>query len=275
MNNFNTKQIKKDISYSKVHVLTRPNIDSALIILRKSKKGTAFLELNFLNNTVNEGQWIQGKVYERRCDLSENGKYIIYFAAKFHKKKNPRVWTAVSKFPYFKALDFYEKRDTYNGGGFFLSKDIYLLNETYAHTELYKNSSLQVKRGKLNDVLLDNETDGIYYPRLRRDGWKDSGEIDDVRVFTKKYKEYEIEKACYINKSNTNNRGVFYDVNTLKINGKINMRVESDWMDFKNDKLYWTNEGKIFYARLEAIENVKLIKNLNNFQYKSIMIEYD
>ncbi len=265
----------KNASFPKIHVLTRPDVNVALVILKKSNKATGFFELNFSNHIIREGQWIAAKVYERRCDLSEDGKHIIYFAAKFYKNKNPRIWTALSKFPYFKALDFYDKGNTYNGGGIFLSKNEYLLNETYAQTELYKKSSFKVTRGKLNNVLLDDETEGIYYPRLIRDGWKDEGAVDDTRFFKKVYKNYEIEKACCINASGVENRSIFYDINTFKINGEIKLEIESDWMDFKNEKLYWTDKGKIFYAHLKTIEDVKLIADLNDYQYKPIIVKYD
>lgn len=273
----NNKQINLKISYPKIHVLTRPNTNSALIIVLKSKKASGFFDLNFSSNTVTEGQWIQGKIYPRRCDLSEDGKHIIYFAAKFHIRNGPTTWTAVSKFPYFTALDFYEKGDTYNGGGLFLSKNKYILNETYAQKELYKNSSFTVTRGKLNNVLLDDETEGLYFPRLIRDGWKDKGESNEVRIFKKTYKHYEISKECRINRlfSNSEKRGFFYDINEFKINGKVEMRIESDWMDFKKDKLYWADKGKILSAPLTNIENIKVLADLNQYQYKSIIVKYD
>ena len=273
----NSKQNNLKISSIKIHVLTRPNTDSALIIILKSKKATGFFELNFSNNTVTEGQWIQGKIYPRRCDLSEDGKHIIYFAAKFHIRNGPTTWTAVSKFPYFTALDFYDKGDTYNGGGLFLSKTEYLLNETYEQKELYKNSSFIVKRGKLNNVLLDDETEGLYFPKLIRDGWKDKGVTNGVRFFKKTYKNYEVSKECHIQSrlGNRENRSFFYDINEFKINGKVKMRIESDWMDFKKDKLYWANKGKIMYAHLNNIENIKEVDDLNNYDYKPIFVNYD
>lgn len=268
------KQVIKGISNSKIHILTRPNVNTALVIVMKSKKATGFFELNFLNNTVTEGQWIQGKIYPRRCDLSENGKHIIYFAAKFHIRNGPTTWTAVSKFPYFKALDFYDKGDTYNGGGLFLSTNEYLLNETYEQKELYKNSSFIVKRGKLNNVLLDDETEGLYFPKLIRDGWKDKGENNEVRTFKKTYKHYEITKECHIDRTFSEKRSLFYDINEFKINGKTEMKIESDWMDFKNDKLYWADKGKIFYSNLNNIENKVELDDFNKYYYKSIIVKY-
>ena len=263
-------------SIPKIHVITRPNLNKALIIVRKGQKQTGFFALDFSTNKVSEGQWFRGKVYERRCDLSNNGKHIIYFAAKFGNR-DITTWTAVSKFPYLKALDFYVKNDTYNGGGIFLSDNMYLLNETYRQDERYKNSPYLVKRGKLNDVLLDNETDGLYYPRLIRDGWEDLGLEDEVRRFKKAYKKWSIIKSCYINKGphKAANKAIFYDINELR-NADLEtcMTIESDYMDFKKGQLYWTCEGKILRANLNRLDEVKEIDDLNNYSYRPIVVKY-
>ena len=46
------------------------------------------------------GQWLKGRIYERRSDLSPDGKYMIYFA--MNGKWNSIAkwsWTAISKAP--------------------------------------------------------------------------------------------------------------------------------------------------------------------------------
>lgn len=262
----------KSYTKTRLHIIARPKANVALVIVKKSKKATGFFKLDFANNSIIEGQWLQGKVYERRCDLSEKGKYILYFAAKF--KRSIKTFTAISKFPFVKALDFYEKGDTYNGGGLFLSKNEYFLNETYAQKEIYKNSSFKVRRGKLNKVLLDDETDGVYYPRLIRDNWIDLGKLNGIRTFKKQNKNYEIVKECFVNGDLSVEKGIFYDINTFKSNGKAIMKIESDWMDFKNDKLYWDDRGKLFCANPNNIEDRKEIADLNDCQYKTIIVKY-
>ena len=37
-----------------------------------------------------EGQWLKGRIYERRCDLSPSGKRLVYFAAWRTEPKRPK-----------------------------------------------------------------------------------------------------------------------------------------------------------------------------------------
>lgn len=90
------------------------------------------------NDTFEEGQWFKGRIYERRCDLSPDGTFLIYFAATY---KEPLLsWTAISKTPYFTALALWPKGDGWNGGGYFLGPmQIHLdhpISESTAHPDL-------------------------------------------------------------------------------------------------------------------------------------------
>ena len=38
---------------------------------------------------VTPGQWFHGRVYERRCDLSPDGRLFVYFAAKHGRRPDP------------------------------------------------------------------------------------------------------------------------------------------------------------------------------------------
>src|ERR1044071_9107311 len=49
-----------------------------------------------------EGQWLKGRIYERRCDLSPSGEWLVYFAADY--KKPYFSWTALSRPPYLTAI---------------------------------------------------------------------------------------------------------------------------------------------------------------------------
>jgi hypothetical protein len=261
----------------KLHILSRPSSKKALIIVKHPKLKTGFFGFDFSTHEVVEGQWLNGKVYERRSDLSHDGKYIIYFAAKFHLQGKNMAFTALSKFPYFKAVDYHAKGHTWNGGGLFLSETEYLLNETYSSDEVTKNSLFKIKKGKLNNLTADEETEGIYYPRLRRDGWKDEGETEEFQLFTFSYKGWTIRKECRCNfDEKKQGKSMHYDINELYNPKKeLVMRIESDWMEFRNDNVYWADGGKIYCAPLNAFDKKEEIMDLLKFGFKSITVNYD
>ncbi len=89
-------------------------------------------------DTFEAGQWLKGRVYENKCDLSSDGKLIIYFV---HKGNNWRLhpdygfaWTAISKPPYFTALALWPENGTWGGGGYFIDAKtvrIYVSKDSY------------------------------------------------------------------------------------------------------------------------------------------------
>ncbi|MGL4491097.1 MAG: hypothetical protein ACRCU5_16785, partial [Rhizobiaceae bacterium] len=68
-------------------------------------------------DTLEQGQWLKGRIYERRCDLSPDGQKLVYFAADFRSKAYS--WTAVSRPPWLTAEYFFPKGDCWGGGGLF------------------------------------------------------------------------------------------------------------------------------------------------------------
>ena len=58
------------------------------------------------------GQWLHGRIYEPRSDLSPDGKHLIYFAINGHWEGEARgSWTAISRDPYLKAITLLAKGD--------------------------------------------------------------------------------------------------------------------------------------------------------------------
>jgi hypothetical protein len=80
------------------------------VILRRGPSAWAQLtQWDRNTDTFTPGQWFHGHIYERRCDLSPDGRLFIYFAAKHGRRDGDpdgvgESWTAISRPPYFTAL---------------------------------------------------------------------------------------------------------------------------------------------------------------------------
>src|SRR5215468_8177777 len=86
------------------------------------------------------GQWLRGRIYERRSDISPDGKYLIYFAMNGKWESETRgSWTAISRTPYLKAIALLAKGDCWHGGGLFTGDRKYWLNDGHGH-QLLKDS---------------------------------------------------------------------------------------------------------------------------------------
>jgi hypothetical protein len=67
------------------------------------------------------GQWMSGRLYERRADVSADGSLFVYFArrASGPSQEGRDTWVAVSRPPFFTALALWFVGGTYHTGGFF------------------------------------------------------------------------------------------------------------------------------------------------------------
>jgi hypothetical protein len=105
------------------------------VILRRGPSEWAqLIRWNRMTDTFEPGQWFHGRVYERRCDVSPDGRLFIYFASKQTvRQDNDNVggaWTAISRPPYFTALALWRNLGTWYGGGVFKTNRDVLLDVT-------------------------------------------------------------------------------------------------------------------------------------------------
>jgi hypothetical protein len=134
---------------------------------------------------IEHGQWFAARVYERRCDLSPDGRLFAYFARKEGRRTMADAgadsWIAVSRPPWFTALALWAIGSTWCAGAYFDD----------AHTLFAAHIESPPDRGVLPDWLsltkqprhLDRGNDWtdrtVYFSRLLRDGWS---AVPDVSV---------------------------------------------------------------------------------------------
>ncbi|MEO1006151.1 MAG: hypothetical protein AAFW67_09940, partial [Cyanobacteria bacterium J06638_38] len=65
---------------ARLHILVAKNQDVGIVIRRGPSKEVCILGWERKTNTFTVSQWLKGRIYERRADISPSGKYWIYFA---------------------------------------------------------------------------------------------------------------------------------------------------------------------------------------------------
>lgn len=101
---------------------------TGVIFRRGPSKQVRLLRWWLESGTIEPGQWLKGRIYERRCDLSPDGELLVYFAAKWATPLS--TWTAISRPPYLTALALWPHGDAWGGGGLFYGPGLLGLNHS-------------------------------------------------------------------------------------------------------------------------------------------------
>ncbi len=123
---------------ARLHVLLAREAPVAVILRRGPTRWIQMIHWDTRRDVFTPGQWLKARVYEDKCDLSPDGKLLIYFV---HKGNNWRLhpdygyaWTAISKPPYFTTLALWKESGTWGGGGHFIDNKtvrIYVPKDSY------------------------------------------------------------------------------------------------------------------------------------------------
>ena len=140
------------------------------VLLRRGPSAWAqLIHWERTSDAFTPGQWFHGRVYERRCDLSPDGRLFVYFAAKHGRRQRDddigEAWTAVSRPPYFTALCLWENAGSWYGGGVFRTDRKLELDATCSLTPHEGYSA-----GPLKLAAMAGST-APWEQRLLRDGW--------------------------------------------------------------------------------------------------------
>jgi hypothetical protein len=125
-------------------------------------------------DTFAHGQWLGGRVYERRSDVSADGSLFVYFARKSTNAYPKDSWVAISRPPYFTALALWFVGGTYCTGGFFPDRRAVWLgfgsdppDQGHLPSWLVPSTAVPPYIDRTN-----NWTERtVYINRLLRDGW--------------------------------------------------------------------------------------------------------
>jgi hypothetical protein len=155
----------------RIYAILARKVPVGVVFRRGPSKSVLLIAWNTSDDTFECGQWLKGRIYERRCDLSPNGELLLYFAANYRKPY--RSWSAISRPPFFTALALWPKGDGWGGGGHFLSENRIELNHRASEMELGSGFSLPkwLKVKPFGKRPGWGEDEPVWTERLKRDGW--------------------------------------------------------------------------------------------------------
>jgi len=266
---------------ARLHVLLAQKSTQALIIRRGPSKRVASIGWDRKSDTFSIGQWLKGKIYPYRSDISPDGAYWIYFA----KSVKNQIWTAVAKPPYLKALDFYTKECSWNGGGLFSSTRSYWLNDGGTlHKSERLNSGLTILSQWNSEPNWQGECPHVYFYRLARDGWTrhESEQVGKHNYITRFYKNVnkhgQLWKLFHSGLYHHIGKGCYFESHALYIfNSKNKIELPNmEWADIDKNRIVWAENGMIKSGDLskEGLVNQKILFDTNPLVFTELIAPY-
>ena len=269
----------------RLHVLLARESPLAVVFRRGPTRYTATVGWDRRTDRFQVAQWLWGRIYERRADLSPDGKHLIYFAMNGRwATKAKGSWTAVSRAPWLKAVSLYAKGDCWHGGGLFQSSTEFWLNDGYGHEALEEDRQLSRTGAYPWHEGYGGECPGVYYLRLQRDGWtmKETTTVDRGNastVFEKRVSaHWLLRKRAHGSIQHPVGRGVYFDTHAL-VNvrtGETLAKDEWEWAEVDGGRIVWAEGGCLYAGRMEAqgLRGVKLLFDFSPLQPEKLAAPY-
>jgi hypothetical protein len=102
-------------------VLFASAADEAIVFRRGPSNWYHLVRWDTAHDKFEHGAWLRGRIYEDKCDLSPDGRLLLYFVHQGRKARSSYTdaWTGVSRSPWLAALALWPHGATYGGGGRF------------------------------------------------------------------------------------------------------------------------------------------------------------
>lgn len=219
---------------TRLHVLIAAEARTAVVFRRGPSKQVRMLRWDLATDRVVGGQWLSGRLYLDRCDLSPDGELLVYFCGKFNAKVH--AFTAVSRPPFFTALAFWPERLTYGGGGTFVGNRELRLNWWATESELRP-------AGIPEDFTIVNPASAPE-PVARLADTRPSP-VDETMVLSR--------RVLGVNEPNGPSRTYGYHLERSRPSGaKVVACGELDWAGWDHDgALLFARDGCLFRSRAE------------------------
>lgn len=273
---------------ARLHVVIASDSPRAVVFRRGPSKEVCTFLWDRKSDCIEIGQWLKGRIYERRSDLSPDGKLLLYFAMNGKWDSETRgSWTAISKAPWLKAIELHAKGDCWEGGGLFLGKNSYWLNDRYANknNRLITSSLVTQNESYIPEGEFGAEDTGVYYRRLMRDGWtllkkEQYGEWNKATIFSKELKNsWVLTKIAHEQVGSPKGKSCYWDEHMLenKVSGSKFIFDDWEWAENDGHSIIWCSKGCLYRASLkdkQAIGEGMLVKDFNEYKFEAIAAPY-
>jgi len=242
---------------ARLHIVMAREAPLAVVIRRGPAKQVCTVLWNRRTDEFTLGQWLRGRIYEDRCDLSPDGRYLIYFAfdGRTHRQYG-NAWTAVSRAPWLKAIALYAKGSCWGGGGYFTGARTYWLDSEHQCVQ----NTHKVRRD------LAPVYPQIWYDRWEEAGWTFREELDGAGEKVR-LREKELPRGWTLRFRPL----AGYELEHIR--SKLLRQFNCwEWAEFDQKRLVWAENGCLFAAALDreaGVSSPTLLHDFNAMKFEA------
>jgi len=169
---------------SRIHLIAARKAPTIAILQRKRSKLFHVIAIDTEALRITEGSWFRGKLYPMRCDVSFDGKFMVYLAM----GASGKTWNGICQLPWLTTLIDAENTGTWFGGGYFASGRV-LRTNGWQLTDTVSHQATVPFRLEAYKSRYGGEDLGVVYERFERDGFTRLGENwgTERKLNTRKY----------------------------------------------------------------------------------------
>lgn len=259
----------------RLHVITALACDKALVLRRGPSGVVASLLWNRTNGSFEMGQWLKGRIYEHRCDLSPDALHVVIFA---RYGDASLAWTALSRAPWLRAIEVFPQQHTWCGGGAFDGDGRLWLNGV-----ALPQDSVSDGLRLADPSAFSQSTDGfhmgdLYAQMMALRGWShDSGSRYDAILTKPLWFGWTLELGFQLG---TKNRGGISNRYAL-VQAKTGARNELpgwEWAEPFGDVIQFAQDGALRTARLNEagdFSDQTVVADLSPMTFEAIKAPYE
>ncbi len=100
-----------------IHAILARESDTAVVFRRGPSNKTAILKWDLLTDRFELGQWFYGSFYPYRCDISPDGRHLVYFAAEYGRGSSmeeyieSRIKAELGEISWFHGGQYYQRME--------------------------------------------------------------------------------------------------------------------------------------------------------------------
>ena len=139
---------------SRIHHIAARKAPTIAILQRKRSKLFHVIVIDTEALRITEGSWFHGKLYPMRCDVSFDGKSMVYLAM----GASGKTWNGICRLPWLTTVIDAQNTGTWFGGGYFASGCLlrtnrWQLSETVSQLQMCPLGSRHISRAMVVKTL--------------------------------------------------------------------------------------------------------------------------